>query len=211
MTEASKPTPAAGEDARVRKALEEINSLLVPNETLEAYAVQRRIFALKHRRSVVAATSGRFIGVTRGLFGGFSMHDVRWQDFKETKINVGIFGADVTIEYFTSPDLAVTGATRVLSFEGLRKDEAESVYRICQAQEQAWREKRRVRELEELRARSGGIQLGASPGSDSMPAAAAAASDGPAARLQRAKEMFDKGLISDSEYESLKARIVSSL
>ena len=30
------------------------------------------------------------------------------------------------------------------------------------AQDQAWREKRRVRELEEMRARSGGIQLGSS-------------------------------------------------
>jgi hypothetical protein len=215
MTQASTPTPAVGpasvEDARVRKALDEINTLMVPGETLEAYAVQRRIFALKHRRSVIAATSGRFIGVTRGLFGGFSMRDVRWQDFKETKINVGVFGADLTLVYFTSPDLAVTGATRVLSFEGLRKDEAESVYRICQAQEQAWREKRRVRELEELRARSGGIQLGASGGTDTMAAAAGASADQPAARLQRAKEMLDKGLISDSEYESLKAKIVSSL
>jgi hypothetical protein len=135
VTEASKPTPAPGEDERVRKALDEINSLLVPNETLEAYAVQRRIFALKHRRSVVAATSGRFIGVTRGLFGGLNPQDVRWQDFKETKINVGIFGADLTIVFFTSPDLAVTGNTRVLSFEGLRKDQAESVFRICQAGE----------------------------------------------------------------------------
>jgi hypothetical protein len=33
------------------------------------------------------------------------------------------------------------------------------VYRVRQAQDQAWREKRRVRELEEMRAKSGGIPL----------------------------------------------------
>jgi hypothetical protein len=31
------------------------------------------------------------------------------------------------------------------------------------------------------------------------------------ARLQRAKEMLEKGLIADSEYETIKARIVGSL
>ena len=40
---------------------------------------------------------------------------------------------------------------------GLNPEQAQAVYRICQAQDQAWREKRRVREMEELRARSGGV------------------------------------------------------
>jgi hypothetical protein len=30
-------------------------------------------------------------------------------------------------------------------------------------------------------------------------------------RLERAKEMRDKGLISDAEYEAIKAKLVSSL
>ena len=34
------------------------------------------------------------------------------------------------------------------------------MYRICQQHDQVWREKRRVRELEELRAKSGGVQIG---------------------------------------------------
>ncbi|MEO5579226.1 MAG: SHOCT domain-containing protein, partial [Gemmatimonadaceae bacterium] len=33
----------------------------------------------------------------------------------------------------------------------------------------------------------------------------------PAARLRRAKEMVDSGLITDAEYESIKARIVDGL
>lgn len=198
----------SSENPRIEEAVDQIRSLLVPGETLEAYAHQRRLFALTHRRAVVAATSGRFIAMTRGLFGGFHPVDIRWQDLKNASISVGVFGAGLTLVAYTTPDLAVTGETRTLQFNGLCKDEAQAVYRICQSQDQQWREKRRVRELEELRAKSGGIQLGASVGGSGV----APSDDGdPTARLERAKTMLDKGLISDSEYESLKARIVSSL
>jgi hypothetical protein len=208
MSEAPRSS-SGSEDARVQKAITEFESLLVPGESIDAYAVQRRIFALSHRRSIVCATSGRFIGMSRGLFGGYSPDTVRWQDIKEINIRVGILGADLTIVALSSPDLAVTGQTRVVNYPGLRKQQAESVYRICQAQEQAWREKRRVRELEELRAKSGGIQFGSAPNVGSV--AAAASGDSPAARLAQAKAMYEQKLITDSEYESLKARIVGNL
>lgn len=209
MADASKSNPGVGEDARVQKAIAEFASLMVPGEAIEAYAVQRRLFALFHRRTLICATSGRFIGMSRGLFGGFNPETVRWQDIKDVEIKVRVFGADLTIVALSSPDLAVAGQTRVLNFPGLRKEQAEAVYRICQAQEQAWREKRRIRELEELRAKSGGIQLGAAAGPGG--GANAPSGDGAATRLEQAKEMFEKGLITDSEYESLKARIVGNL
>ncbi len=209
---ADNPTTTAGtpDDGRIRRAVDQLTSLLVPDEKLEVYAVQRRLFALKHRRSLVAATTGRVIGMTRGLLGGFKTQDVRWQDLKDVRIQVGIFAADLTITAYTSPDLAVTGQMRILQFTGLGKADAEAVYRVCQAQDQAWREKRRVRELEELRAKSGGINM-ASPTAGNMASTNGSGKDDPASRLRQAKEMLDKGLISDSEYESLKARIVSSL
>ncbi|MGE5112338.1 MAG: hypothetical protein ACM3JB_15850 [Acidobacteriaceae bacterium] len=200
----------SAEDSRVQRALSEFQSLLVAEESIEAYAVQRRIFALSHRRVLVCATSGRFIGMTRGLFGGFKPVTVRWQDIKEVNIRVGMLAADLTITALATPDLAVVGSSHVLTYLGLRKEQAEAVYRICQAQEQAWREKRRVRELEELRAKSGGIQLGAAAG-DMGSVARTAGGDSPAARLAQAKEMFEQKLITDSEYESLKARIVGNL
>jgi len=197
------------EDVRIQKGLGNLQSLLVPEESIETYAVQRRIFGLTHRRMMVCATTGRFIGMTRGLFGGFNPDTVRWQDIKKVQIDVGILGADLTITALTTPDLAIAGQTRTVRYSGLRKEQAEAVYRICQAQEQAWREKRRLRELEELRARSGGIQLGA--GSGDMSGSRAVLPDSPALRLAQAKEMFERKLITDAEYESLKSRIVGSL
>ena len=37
------------------KALADLRSVLIPEETVEAWATQRRVFALSHRRMIVAA------------------------------------------------------------------------------------------------------------------------------------------------------------
>jgi hypothetical protein len=191
--------------------LDAIRSLLIPGERLESYAVQRRLFALTHRRLVVGATSGRLIAVQRGLVSGFTVRDVRWQDLRDAQLQVGIFGATLTVSADQSSDLAgAEGTTRALSFTGMRKDQAQEVYRACQFQEQAWREKRRVRELEELRAKSGGVHLGG--GVSGMQAGGGdETSRSPQARLQRAKEMLDQRLLTDAEYEQVKARILGEL
>lgn len=186
--------------------------MLIPGETLEAWAIQRRFFALTHRRALVAATTGRLIGISRGLFGGYTPVDVRWQDLKEVKIRVGILSASVTIAVYDSADLALASSTgRIIEFSGLRKNQAQDVYRLCQTHEQAWREKRRVRELEELRAKSGGLQIsqGGSLGAAGGPASATGNES--AVRLQQAKQMLDAKLITDAEYEAIKARIINSV
>jgi hypothetical protein len=195
------------EDGGARRALEHLNSVLTANETLEAWAIQRRLFALEHRRLVVAATSGRFLALKRGIFGGFGLTDIRWQDLKEVKIEVGIIGACLTLAAFASPDLASASAqTTTFTYNGLRKDQAEALYRIAQGHDQAWREKRRVRDLEEMRARAGGIQVGNLTGT-----APDATSSDATQRLQHAKSMLDARLISDSEYEALKAKIINQV
>ena len=194
------------EEPRVEKALEYIKSMLIPGETLEAWAIQRRLFALTHRRALIATTSGRFIGIQRGLFGGFTPVDIRWQDLTDAKLKVGIFGASVLMSSYNSSDLAVASSIDgLLSFTGFRKQQAQQVYRICQTQEVSWREKRRIRELDELRAQSGGVQI-----STGLQSAQQGASDS-VSRLQQAKQMLDSKLITDSEYEAIKARIINGI
>jgi hypothetical protein len=174
--------------------------------------VQRRLFALNHRRLVVCATSGRFIALSRGLFGGYVPTDVRWQDLEDASISAGIFGATLTITSLATDDMASRGLVgRALRIPGLRKEQAQQVYTLCQAQEQAWREKRRVRDLDELRAQSGGVQIGGGVAGGAAASLAAAAGGDPAERLRKAKEMLDGGLITDAEFESIKARVVEGL
>jgi hypothetical protein len=200
------------DDSRLSEAVQHLTALLVPGESLVAYAVQRRFFALTHRRVLVAATTGRLIRIERGLLGGYSPVDMRWQDIENAHLRVGIFGADLTITSRGNQDLASSGRTAgVITALGLRKQQAEQVYRAAQAQEQSWREKRRVRDLDELRAKSGGIQLGAMGGGGGGGGAAGGEADDPMVRLQRAKEMLAGGLITDSEYESIKAKIVDRM
>jgi hypothetical protein len=203
------PAPAADEPG-VSRALTALRSLLIPGEELETHAVQRRLFALTHRRTIVGATSGRLILVARGLFGDYTPQDVRWQDLQDAQLRVGVFGASLSVSVHGTADLAsAEGPRRVLRVDGLRKDQAQEVYRTCQTQEQAWREKRRVRELEELRAKSGGINLAGGMGQ--APAAGEDGSQALAGRLQRAKEMRQQGLLTDAEFEQVKARILSEL
>jgi hypothetical protein len=134
---------------------------------------------------------------------------VRWQDLKEARIAVGVFGA--SLSFFGGPDLAIAGNEDSRTISGLRKDQVEAVYRVCQAQDQAWRERRRVRELEEMRARSGGIQLGTSGAGAGLASSSTGGADDTVTRLEKAKAMLDKGLISDAEFEAIKARIVNTL
>jgi hypothetical protein len=193
-------------DSGRQKAMTYLEAMLVAGETSQSVAFQRRIFALLHRRVLVAATTGRLIGIERGLFGGFSPVDLRWQDIKSAHIRQGIFGGYLTISALTQPDLASGGVVRQFEFSGLKKDDAAAIYRICQAQEQAWREKRRLRELEEMRAKSGGFTGNFGSGS-----AGSSSEEDPVSRLQKAKAMLEQGLISDSEYETIKARVVGQI
>ncbi len=195
------------EDGRVRAALVQLQALLVPGERLLAYAVQRRLFALTHRRTIAAATSGRFVVLSRALFAGYGLYDVRWQDLRDANVQAGIFGATISIASLATEDFAsndhASGHPGVRAiFVGLRKSAAERVYAICQAQEQVWREKRR------LRAQAGGVQIGGAVNPGGAPSTATA---DPLERLRRAKEMMENGLISDTEYESIKARVVDGL
>jgi Bacterial PH domain len=203
--------PAAGaDDSGLGAALATLQGLLTSGETLEAWAAQRRIYALTHRRVCIAATSGRFISLQRRLFGGYDSADIRWQDLKETRISAGIIAADLTLVAQSSSDLNIGAeVNRIWSFEGLNKGQAQAMYRICQQHDQVWREKRRVRELEELRAKSGGVQISGQAGYSNTDAAGAESE--PARRLRQAREMLDAKLISDSEFESIKAKIVSGL
>jgi hypothetical protein len=187
---------------------------LTADETIEAWAAQHRLYALKQRRVVIAATSGRFISLTRHLLGGYESADIRWQDLRETRIRAGILAAELTVVAQASSDLNIASeVNRVWTFAGLRKDQAQAIYRICQQHDQVWREKRRVRELEELRAKSGGFQIasssaGATPGTaGSLPAGESEA----ARRIRQAREMLDAKLISDAEFESIKAKIIAGL
>ena len=200
-----------------------VADILIQDEVVSDIAVQRRVYALLHRRNAIATTNNRLIIVVRKLFGGFQQRTIRWQDMKAVNISTGPISASISVEAFASPDLATSQATFRSYISGLGKPQAQAVYRTCQAQEQAWRERRRIRELEEMRAKSGGWSGGQGGGgfdysSAPMPGASQGAvqsatpsQDDPVANLAKVKAMLDQGLIEDAEYHAIKAQILSRL
>ena len=189
---------------RLARAITKLGSVLTPGESVEDVVFQLRLWALVHRRAMVATTDRRIIFFWRGLLGGFQMVDYQWQDVKNAHVREHFFptylGADIAI---ASKD------GRRVKLRGLGSEIARRIYSYVQAQEQAWREKSRIREMEELRAKSGGITLNGPGNALASPGGQRAGADDVTKKLKEAKELLDDGAISDAEYETIKARVLN--
>jgi hypothetical protein len=184
--------------AVLQKVAADVMKILTPNEELLYIALQN-MAALSVRKDSVVATNNRLILYRPGVLGRISFEDFQWQDVKNAKINQGFVSSTVSVE---------TTQGRKVVMGGLDKEQAKRLYSLVQQLEQEWREKRRVREMEEDRAKAGGIQFGAGL----FPSAAApAAPDDPVQRLAKAKTMLDQGLISETEYDTVKAKILAAM
>jgi uncharacterized protein YoaH (UPF0181 family) len=185
-------------DVRQQAALEKLQSLLTAGETLQQVAFQLRIHALLHRRVMIVTTDRRVIVLRRRLFGGFEMQDFQWQDVQDARINErflpDLLGADLEILAYDGRRCGISGAAST---------QLRAMYAYAQTQEQAWREKHRVRKMEELRAQAGGVTIGAfEPGAKPN-------SGDIMAKLREAKALLDDNTLSDVEYETLKAKILA--
>jgi hypothetical protein len=197
-------------ELRLRSAISKLQSLLVAGENIEHLATQVYIFALINfnRRAIIAATPMRMIIFKRGLFGGYDLTDIRWQDLENVNISESffenIFGASFTIK-------TRQGSTLIIN--GVQSTQIRPLYVYSQQQEQSWREKNRIRKIEEDRAKAGGITIG-NPTSmaNSTPSSHSNfGEDTITIRIQKAKALFEQGLMSDDEYEAVKARIFNEL
>lgn len=194
-------------------AEEQLHNVLLPDEIVVGTALQHRWYALVRRRNIAAVTSGRLILLQRRLFRGFEMVDMRWQDIKDAQLSVGWVSATVRLKYSANlSDTAMNeGNLRVIQTFGLVIDPAQAIYRECQAQEQSWREKRRVRSIEEMRAKAGGVQIATGIQLPPETREPIRITDNLTGKLSQARDMLAQGLITDSEYEAIKARLVQSI
>ncbi len=176
------------------KVAGDVRSILTPNEEILYIALQNAT-ALSLKKDSVVATNNRLVLYRPSMLGRVDFADYQWEDVKNVSIKEGFLAADFTV---------VLTDGREDRASNLDKTQVRRLYAICQQKEQEWREKRRVRGLEEARARSGGIQMNAPQMSPGAPA------EDPVAKLAKAKAMLDQGLISEAEYEGLKAKIISS-
>lgn len=188
-----------GAAERADKANATLDKTLMTGESVIARALQHRVFSLFSRRTAIAITSSRILVVRRGLLGGFKMADMQWKDLKDVRLEQNILdnlcGSNLAFDSLLAghPGIAVDGVPSVA---------ASGMYAKAQYEEQAWEEKRRVRGLEETRAASGGVTIGASDG------AGGASGDRMIEEIRKAKELLDSGAVSDAEFQEMKAKIL---
>jgi hypothetical protein len=194
-------TDESQESEPIQKMAAQIAKILTPNEELFYVALQNRM-AISMNPNAVAATSNRIIIYDAKILGRASFVDFQWQDVANTRIEQGMM---------SSQFLVSTVDGRAAGLGELDKEQAKRLYGICQQLEQEWREKRRIREMEQARAASGGISIGGMPGVTGAAESASSAGEDPVAKLAKAKAMLDQGLISEAEYDTLKAKILSSI
>jgi hypothetical protein len=177
-------------------------AILTPNEEIVYIALQNPT-ALTVKKDVVVVTSNRIILYRPGVLGRISFVDFQWRDVVSVTMNQGMLSTEITVQN-------LSGQTQRVG--NLEKEQAKRLYGIAQQFEQEWRERRRVREMEEARARSGGVFLGSMPFSagPGVPATSEPAED-PVQRMAKAKAMWDQGLITETEYQALKAKILSTI
>ena len=180
----------------VAKVAEGVRSILTANEEI-LYVVLQNATALSTAKDSVVVTNNRLIFYRPSVLGRVDFADFFWEDVKNVSMKEGMLSAEVDVELTDG---------RVERGSNLAKSQVRRLYAIAQQKEQEWREKRRIRDLEEARARSGGIHMPM----PSMPSASAAPAEDPVQKLAKAKAMLDQGLISEAEYETLKAKIIAS-
>ncbi len=196
------PDPAQ-QDPAVEDVRREVANLLTAQEVIEYIAVQGGPWIVGQRPDAVIATSNRIILLRRHHLGRLDVHDYQWQDVVDVSLRQGMTSSDIIVELADGRrDLMPT----------LKKDQAQRLYAVAQQMEQAWREKRRVRLMEEERARAGGVVLTmpGTTGADTAPAPARGEDDH-VARLARARALLDQRLITEDEYHALKTRILASI
>jgi len=198
------------EPKAVEKIYSRLNDLLNSGEEIIYIAVQKKPL-VNITPDCVAITDKRIFFFTAANLGlSIKFLDFVWKDVIEVKLKEEILGAVFSIK-------TLNGAETSVDF--LPKTQARKLYQYGQEREQAEREERRQRDLEEKRAASGTIYPEMSRFTPPPPEPVAPAPklveevkpDELTAKLKKLKMLFDNGLITQEEYNQKKLELLSEL
>ena len=205
-------------EIRVSKAYSKLNDVLMKDEAIIEKGIDKRPFALRSRRQVFAVTNSRVIRLKRPILGGFEMTDFQWKDLEDATVSENVlssFCGSILKFKANNKDLRLGSKVEEHNFEFFPEIEtASNAYKYAQEAEQSWEEKRRVRSMEEQRAKAGGIIFGqnTSPVSSGMMSNDKQDSNSKidvADELLKLKKLLDEGVLSDTEFQEMKSKILS--
>lgn len=193
------------------KVYSRLNDLLNSGEEIVYIAVQKKPL-VNITPDCVAITNKRIFFFTAANLGlSIKFVDFVWKDVIEVKIKEELLGAVFSIKTLNGTETSV---------DFLPKVQARKLYQYGQEREQAEREERRQRDLEEKRAASGTINPEINRFNASTPFAQPVAAPKPVeeakpdeltAKLKKLKTLFDNGLITQEEYNQKKMELLSEL
>lgn len=205
------------EPKAVEKVYSRLNDLLNSGEEIIYIAVQKKPL-VNITPDCVAITNKRIFFFTAANLGlSIKFVDFVWKDVVEVKLKEEILGAVFSIK-------TLNGAETSVDF--LPKVQARKLYQYGQEREQAEREERRQRDLEEKRAASGTIHpemnrfnqpnpepvhFAPKPVEPELKPVEEIKPDELTAKLKKLKMLFDNGLITQEEYNQKKLELLSEL
>ncbi len=181
-----------------------LGTLLTQGETVLAAASQNVVNS-PLKRDTAVVTNRRFLIYRPRILGRMDLDDYLWQDVDDVAVSTQLLGSTITVR---GSKRLKTGeqAPFSRSVGGLDKAKALTLYAKAQEMEEVWREKNRVRYIDEERAKSGGVTIQGGAG-------VAAAPGGPSIeqRLAKLRDLLEQELITTAEYEARKAQIIAEL
>jgi len=199
-------------EIRAKKAYSKLTDILMKDEAIIEKGIDKRPFALFSRRQVFAVTNSRVISLKRGLLGGFQMKDFQWKDLEDAQVSENVFSSLCGSSLSFKADF--NGVSMLIEvFPELKI--ASKAYKHAQQEEQSWEEKRRIRGMEEKRAKAGGIMIGqntsptVSTGLVSQEEQNLNQKIDITDELFKLKKLLDEGILSDAEFQEMKSKILA--
>jgi len=197
----------------VEKVYSRLNDLLNHGEEIIYIAVQKKPL-VNLFPDCIAITNKRILFFTPANLGlTLKFIDFVWKDIIDVATKEELIGAVFSIKTTKGDEVGV---------DYLPKIQARKLYQYAQERKEEEREARRLRDLEEKRAESGSVQF-EKPGTFAafQPEAAPAqptptphqepVTDELTEKLKKLKNLFERGLISQEEYNHKKLELLSDL
>jgi hypothetical protein len=182
--------------------LKQAQPVLTKDERVLGFARQIWIQA-PVQRDLAVVTNRRLIFFKPRFFGRMTFDDFLWQDVDDVQVTTQMFSATLTVEGLKHRNGECGTVSRRM--RGIEKMPAQRVYALAQEIEEEWREKNRVRKMEEERAKSGNMLIHL-PGNGHTPADSTVED-----HLAQLKRFHEGGLITGAEYEAQKAKLISRI
>jgi len=183
----------------IEKVLPKVQEYCTSNEEVKYIAVQKKTLGINFSPACIALTNKRIILVRPKSFGlSLDFKDFSWMNVADVHMKEGIFAATITIK-------TITGQTD--SMEDIPKAQARRLYRFAQEMEETKKEERRQRDLEDKRAVAGGGITINTPSAQPI----AVAVEDPMEKLTKLKMMLDNGILTQAEFDTKKADILSKM